>query len=251
MAPASPDLSQDRVLVRRLGRRQRWQRRELARRSSARTAVSSSLSARPRAASSASCSRSSGVGGPLRPLLAAFCSARNVSSSARSARQRSSSSSTRSIAAAAPALGAPAPCERRPGRGGSAGCREWLPLLVGGRATDTRSWSSSSWPCRRRLRRCLPTSWPSSGWSCSPGGRRGDARRGGERADRLLLARGHARDLGRLAPGVGGDEFRDVDGVLSDDHVLGHDRAREAAVLDRVQHAVDGPFTALVEVRAR
>ena len=36
-----------------------------------------------------------------------------------------------------------------------------------------------------------------------------------DRADRLLVARGHARHLRRLAPGVVGDELRDVDGLLA------------------------------------
>ncbi len=54
--------------------------------------------------------------------------------------------------------------------------------------------------------------------------------------------------FGAWPAGVRRDELRHVDCVLADDDVLGHDRAREAAVLDRVQDAVDGPLAADVEV---
>ena len=49
--------------------------------------------------------------------------------------------------------------------------------------------------------------------------------------------------------GVLGDELGDADRVLAGDDVLGHDRAREAAVSDREQDVVEA-LGALVEVRA-
>src|SRR5215211_3100052 len=63
-----------------------------------------------------------------------------------------------------------------------------------------------------------------------------------------VLARGRVAPLG-LAPRVLRQELRDVLGVLAGRDVLGHDRAGEAAVADRVEHAVD-VLAAHVEVRA-
>ena len=59
---------------------------------------------------------------------------------------------------------------------------------------------------------------------------------------------GQARWLRRVASGVLGDELRDGLRVLADDDVLRHDRAREPAVADRVEHLVLG-LPAGVEVR--
>ena len=92
------------------------------------TAVSASLSSRPRAASAASCSRSSGVGGPLRPLAGAVLL--GVELLERGADrtpslielEHSVDCGRRHLARAGGA-----PCGRRPDRGGSAGCRARVP----------------------------------------------------------------------------------------------------------------------------
>ena len=67
----------------------------------------------------------------------------------------------------------------------------------------------------------------------------------------LLGARPGARSrrLAGLGTGVLGDELRDADRLLAGDDVLGHDRAREAAISDREQDVVDA-LGALVEIRA-
>ena len=121
----------------------------------------------------------------------------------RIARQRSSSSSTRSTPAAASGA---APGERRPH--GVRVAADQLDVEHGAapRAVGPRPRLEPSSACRRRRgrRRCsghVPGEGPCSSW---PSWRR---QRGGDRADRRLLARHDARDLGRLAPGVGGDEL--------------------------------------------
>jgi len=60
---------------------------------------------------------------------------------------------------------------------------------------------------------------------------------------------GDAGDVRRLGTGVLGHELRDVDRLLADHDVLRHYHSREAAVLDRVEHARHRPLAADVEVR--
>src|SRR5205807_4014105 len=112
----------------------------------------------------------------------------------------------------------------------------------------------SSTRLRRRYRRFALTATRYA--SCLLGtlcarctGRRGGCRRRNDRLDIHRVACLHARNRGSLPTGIRRDELGYVDGVLADDHVLGHDRAREATVLDRVQNARGRTLAADVEVR--
>ncbi len=154
---------------------------------------------------------------PRRPRLAG--SARRAAPRARfvSARQRSSSSSTRSTAAAASG-----PRRASAARTASGSLADQPDVENGPRLRVLR--------CRRLVRSSHHC------WHCSTTcprlrPRAAVAVAGGGGADRLRAALRHARRLRRLAPGVLGDELGDVDRVLADDDVLGHDRAGEAAVL--------------------
>ena len=204
------------------------------RRARARTAVSSSLSARPRAPAPLAARAPRGSAGPCGPCWP--CSARLAAprEPVRISRQRWSSSSTRSTASAAPG----------PRRASAART-----------ASGSRriSWMSST----RRAPRGARSGW--SSWSLFPvtvPGRSGRCRRPrasavGDRSDRDLLALDHAR--GSSAPSR--PEYLATNSATSiaccaDHDVLRHDRAREAAVLDRVQDPRHRPLAADVEVRA-
>ena len=68
-------------------------------------------------------------------------------------------------------------------------------------------------------------------------------------SDSISLVVAGLRRAVDLAAGVLGDEVGDRVGLVADEDVLRHDRAREAAVADRVEDVV-GALDALVEVRA-
>ena len=174
----------------------------------------------------------------MRPRLARFCSARSSSSSVVSARQRWSSSSSRSTAAAASA-------PRRASAARTASGSRRISLMSRTRRPPDAYffWPTSS--CRRRWSRSSSRSSRvvevTAAAAVAVGG--GIVPIGCEIAKRL------ADDLRRLAPGVLGDELRDRDRILADDDVLRHDRAGEAAVLNRVEHARHRALAANVEVR--